>query len=419
MKRKIALLLAAIMVLSIFAAGCGKKDDDASGESHGGKTKLTFYGKVIEHKSGPAMCDKMKEIMGDDYEIEALQVDWANLDKVIRTGLATSEPCDVYNYFHFANVIYKDQAMDLTPYLDENDGEWRKQLDDSLLEMCTDKDGKVLSVPWGANFTALLINKEAFEKAGVEIPEEWDFPTFLAACQKLKDAGYYPFATPMDLAQAGWLPRHAILSTALGADKYEDYCNGQMEFTGPETRRALEAIKSIYDNDYAYPGEGAVIAKKDEIQAAFLQGKVAMIANVADQAKEIVDAAEFECVAGPWPYVDVPAITAAATTFFVPKNSRHPEDAVKMIKAFTSEEVQSIHSDLGYLPSNKNVKPSDPFVSSLIAQMATAYGGEYNSTAYMDYLNNNLMPDLILNGGVDVVMENLEAIRQEDLANAE
>lgn len=425
MKRKIALLMAGIMAVSALTAGCGSKEEGGSKEDKKATesdakdtSKIKFYGKVIEYTSGPKMCDKMQEVLGDKYESEMIQVDWGNLDKVIRTGIASNEPCDVYCYPAASMINFKDQAVDLTPYLDENGGEWRKDFDEAVLNMCM-VDGKILAIPWEVNFPALIGNKQAFEDAGVTIPESWDYETFMDACEKLQAAGYYPFATPMDLAQAGWLFRNAMLSASVSAGTYEQYITGELDFTGEETKQALEQIKKLYDAKYAYPGEGAVIAKKDEIQAAFLQGKVAMIANVAAGAKEMTADASFEAVSVPWPNVGgTSAISGVANALFIPKNAENIEGAVEAIKAFTSLDVQTIHGDEGYLPANVNVEIQDEFVRGLSKQANEAYGFEFPSTtAFMDYYNNNLMPDLILNGGVETVQANLEQIRQDYLSS--
>lgn len=420
MKRKIALIMAGLMTLSMVAAGCAQNGGgDIKTEDSGKKTKLKFYGKVIEYTSGPIMCDKLEETLGDKYDIEMIQVDWSNLDKVIRTGIASNAPCDVYCYAGNSMINFKDQALDLTPYLDENNGEWRKEFDESLLDMCT-VDGKVLAVPWEANFPAVIGNKAAFEEAGVEIPESWDYETFMDACKKLQDAGYYPFAAPMDLAQAGWLFRHAMISSTLSAGTYEQYISGELDFTGQETKDSLTKIKELYDAGYVYPGDGAVIAKKDEIQAAFLQGKVAMIANVAAGAKEVVADASFEAVSIPWPNVGgTSAISGTATGFFVPKNAENIDGAIEAIKAFTSSEIQSIHGEQGYLPANVNVEIKDEFVKGLSEQISDSYGSEFATTSFIDYYNNNLLPDLILNSGVEDVQQKLEKIRQENLASKE
>lgn len=409
--------MASILAVGMVATGCGSKDKGAEGEE-AGKKDLKFYGKVIEYTSGPKMCDALAEELGDKYNVESMQVDWANLEKVIRTGIASNDPCDVYMFFGNYMANFEEQALDLTPYLDENDGEWRKTFDPAVLDMCT-VDGKVLAIPWEVNFPAMIGNKQAFEDAGVEIPESWDYPTFMEACAKLEAAGYYPFATPMDLAQGGWLFRNAIISASVNAGTYDKYIAGELDFTGKETEDALTAIKKLYDANYVYPGDGAVIAKKDEIQAAFLQGKVAMIANVAAGAKEVVADASFDAVSIPWPSVGAKSgISGSANALFIPKNAKNVDGAIEAIKAFTSEKLQSIHGADGYLPANVNVEIEDEFVQGLANQASEAYGFEFpSSTAFIDYYNNNLMADLMLNSDVPTVQQNLEQIRQDYLSS--
>jgi ABC-type glycerol-3-phosphate transport system substrate-binding protein len=422
MKRKMALALAGLLVVGTALSGCGSSGGSSDGEKtdSSGKSDVKFYGKVIEYTSGPLMCDALEEQLGDKYNFEMLQVDWGNLDKVIRTGIASNEPCDVYNVVSSNLANFKDQVVDLTPYLDENDGEWRKCFDPAALEMCT-IDGKVLAIPWEVNFQTILGNKEAFDAAGVEIPESWDYETFMDACAKLKEAGYYPFATPMDLAQGAWLFGNGMLSAAVNAGTYEQYIAGELPFTGEETTQTLTAIKDLYDADYVYPGEGAVIAKKDEIQAAFSQGKVAMIANVAAGAKEVEGSASFEVVTVPWPSVgERPAYEGVSNAFLIPQNAANIEGAIEAIKAFTSAEIQGIHAEAGYIPVNTEVEITDPFVQGLAAQAKATYGYSFPQTAeYRDYTVNNLMPDLILNGGVELVETNLETLRQDYLSSQE
>ena len=212
-----------------------------------------------------------------------------------------------------------------------------------------------------------------------------------------------------------------MLSAAVNAGTYEQYITGELPFTGQETTDTLTAIKALYDSDYVYPGEGAVIAKKDEIQAAFSQGKVAMIANVAAGAKEVQSSTSFETVSVPWPSVgDQPAYEGVSNAFLIPKNAKNIDGAIEAIKAFTSADIQGIHAEAGYLPVNTEVEITDPFVQGLVEQSKATYGFSFPQTAeYRDYIVNNLMPDLILNGGVEVVQENLETFRQDYLASKE
>lgn len=437
MKRKvIATLVTAAMLASMAVSGCGNSaGSDATGVSKEGapdtkteesqkniskgapasakKVDIKFYGKVIEYTSGPKMTAALEEKLKDTYNIESIQVDWANQDKVIRTGIASGEPCDIYNFPPNEMGKFKDMAVDLTPYLDA-DPEWKAQFEESALASGT-VDGKILSIPWESNFTVVLANKKVLNDAGIEVPKTWNYDEFKTVCKKIQEAGTFPFANANDLGRSGWLFRNGILSESLSANTYEAYTKGELSMTGAESKKTLEAIKSLYDEGLMYPGEGAVTVKNDEIKAAFSQGKVAMMAEIAAGAKATAE--EFkksgiEVVVVPWPKVgDKDAINGGNNGFFIPANCKNIDAAVEVLKAYTSADIQAIHAADGYIPANKNVKITDEFVKNIVAQAANLYTEDPASTAMTDYRANNLIADLMLNGGVDTVTEKLEEIR--------
>ena len=432
-KRMVAALLTAVMAASMVMTGCGSKAEEGSAapqdsaqpaveqsakpaESQaptGEKPTIKFYGKVIEYTSGPLMVEALQEKVKDQYNIDAIQVDWANLEKVIRTGLASGDPCDIYNYNPYDMATFADAAVDLTPYL-EADPEWKAQIGEDKLKAAT-VDGKIVAVPWESNFTVIIANKKLLDEAGVTIPEKWTYAEFKEACKKIKDSGVSPFANSSDLQHGEWLFRQAMLSETLGTDTYDQYINHELSFKGDETRKVLEEIKLLYDEGFMYPGEGAVTVKSDELKAAFAQGKLAMMTDIGAGAKVTADelkASGIDAVIVPWPSIsDVPALNGAGNCFFIPKTSKNIDAAVDVIKAFTQADIQGIHAQEGYIPVNKDVEVSDPFVKTVVAQSETCVPDVVWPAEMNDYRLNSLIPDLILNGGVDTVVERLEELR--------
>lgn len=428
MKKKLLSVILCIAMMAAMLVGCGgtketpkKEETDATTtQSSEKKTKVSeskptikVYGKVIEYTSGPMMTDALTEKVKDKYTIEAIQVDWSNQDKVIRTGIASGEPCDIYNYTPDNMANFADMAVDLKPYLDA-DPEWKAQFNQAALDTAT-IDGKILNVPWELNFPLILANKSKLDELGITIPETWTMDEFLEVCETIKGAGMYPFANATDLGRASWLYRNAMLSVVMSEGKYEDYTKGQVPLNGPEAQKALEATQILYDKDYMYPGEGAVTAKNDEIKAAFYQGEVLMMPEIAAGAKNTSKDADFEVITVPWPSAgDVPAINGVYNGFFIPKNSSNIDAAVEVLKVLTSEDIQKIHADEGYLPANVNVEVTDPFVKTVLAGSKYIQNPEDPTTVEMnDYKANSMMADLILGGGIESVKANLEALRTQ------
>ncbi|MBO5160292.1 MAG: extracellular solute-binding protein [Lachnospiraceae bacterium] len=203
-----------------------------------------------------------------------------------------------------------------------------------------------------------------------------------------------------------------MLSEVATSGKEAEYLSGELSYDCEETRRALENVKTLYDNEYMYPGEGAVTAKNDEIKAAFYQGKLLMMPEIAAGAKVTASEADFEVVAIPWPSSNTKAaVLGSFNGFFIPSNCANPDAAVEVLKAFTEADIQGIHASEGYIPANVNVEVEDEFVKSVVEQSAALNTNEPFTIAINDYRVNQLMADLILNGGVEVAVEGLEAAR--------
>ena len=402
-KKILSFVLCLLFVGTLFAAG----NQEAGSKE---KPVIKFYGKVVEYTSGPMMTDALIEMLKDEYVIDAIQVDWGNQDQVIRTGIASGDPCDVYNYTPNSMPNFPDMAVDLKPYLDA-DPEWAAQFNQGAIDAGT-YDGKILNVPWEQNFPVVLANKTILDELGIVIPDAWTIEEFSVVAKQIKDAGYYPFANAMDHGRASWLYRNAMLSVIVTEGKLAEFSPATFDLAGPESREALTAVQTLFDNDYMYPGAGAVTVKGDEVKAGFYSGKVLMMTEIAAGAKQTSIPADFEVVTVPWPSAGaVGAINGVYNGFFIPQNSKNIDAAVAAIKAFTSEEIQSIHGAEGYIPANNKVKITDPFVNAVL-QHASSIAGEYSyDSEQNEYFRNAIIPDLILNGGVDTCLAALAALQ--------
>lgn len=110
-----------------------------------------------------------------------------------------------------------------------------------LLDACT-LDGKVYCVPVNIHSPQWLwLSHEAYSKAGVDVPSNWD--EFVASAPKLRDAGIVPLA----MGQQPWqtdLAFGALLVAVAGQDVYIDILSNKNAETaaGPEAAKAFEAF---------------------------------------------------------------------------------------------------------------------------------------------------------------------------------
>lgn len=411
--------LGAILFLAIFfifdlAANGQSEAETASGEP----VDFKFYGKVAEFSSFEAMTEALQVQFEGKYDFDFIQVDWGNLDQVVRTGIASGEPCDIYEYWPMQLRSYIDSGMilDLTPYLEANGGEWMKTFTPAHLDMGK-YDGKYYGLPYHANYSVFYVNKDLFDAAGVEIPTSWSWEEFMAACETIESkTGATPLAFPGgDLSH--WMFTNGIESVMKEDGRLDEFCRGEIDYTTlePQFKKVFANLKALFAN-YTYPEQGAVTLKRDEAKAAFFQGKTAMIAEVAVFAKTFSDAAtDFNLAVAPWPNMGADLATGGADGFMIPATVKDPDAAVEVLKAFLSEDIMSIHADAGYPVSFPGLEINDPVVKQIVELSGNVYSNNYFSFSpkLKEYTRQSMLAELILGAATeDAIIQKMEAMRR-------
>ncbi len=388
------------------------------------KIDIDFYGKIVEYTAGPSACEKLQELLVDKYNINSLQVDWGNLEQVIRTGIASGEPCDIYCYWPMYLKTFIDDGMclDLTPYLDADDGAWRKMIQPGMLSL-GEYDGKIYGIPTDANAPCLIANKDLFDQAGVAIPTGtyWSWDDFTTTCADLKAAGVFAWSMPTDNQKSNWMWRLGIVSSVGGVEVLDNYNKGLISCLDPLFVDVMTKVKDVYDKGYMYPGEGAVTLTTDESRAAFAQGKVAISAEVAAGVGTIIADLPFEAVIIPWPAMGTSGmITGGTDGYFIPANVKDPDAAVEVLKAYTSLPVQQLFADSGLIVASTETTTDDPIVDALIEQFT---GNNMISDTFMNispelmsYCADQTLAELVLGGGIDSLLQAMEELRLEALS---
>lgn len=434
-RKRLTFLGAMLLIMAMLAAACGsnggsntekeatgnQQNAAETGEGSGSAAKrdIKFYGKIVEYSSGEKMVAALQEQLKDRYNIEGIQVDWANLEKIIKTGIASNSPADIYQFWPQNMKTFSDagQALDLTPYLEANDGEWKKTFNPTLLELGK-FDGKYVAVPLGSNFSVIYVNKDLFAAAGVTVKQSWTWEEFLAAGDAIKEkTDAFPFVIGKEKDIQPWLARNGILSLGKSAGKLEELAAGQVPASDPIYSQVLHNIKALYDGQYWYPGQGALTVSRDEARAAFYQGKAAMLAEVSANAGSILaDAQDFEVAVASWPAMgDENAVLGGADGLFIPANVKDKEAAVEVLKTYLSESIQKIHADEGYAAANANVAVSDPITRSIMELSIDVQAKEFYNLGpkVAAFFEQEFIPTFVLGGSEQSVLDKLEKIRLE------
>lgn len=438
MKKTLAVLTLMAMTASLLA-GCGggtaasdaqsaaaSSDTADTAQSEAASAEVTtirFYGSDSEYNQNIVAGF---EAENPDIKVEIVPVDFDNAEQVIKTGISSGDPVDVSFFWGSQiNAFTEDgMALDLTPYLTENDNEWLNTFVPAYID-AGKVDGKYYAVSYQPVIETIFYNKDLFEQYGVEVPTTWE--DFVAACQTFKDNGVYGIGD--------WNGQnHQLLQFAYqymaNDGTLETYTSGQGDFTQcTGLKTCLENIKSLYDNGYWYPGEGALTSTKDQTQAAWYQGNIAMLFDAGSNAGEYETNCEFEVGIMPFPYVQEGgkyALNTVTNALFVPANAKHPEEAVRFIRYYTSDPAMQEIINSGRLPSTLSMqdKVQDPLMVDLLAtgvgdnvvgyKQMQGLSSEINS-----YLQNDLIGAVCTGTSVDDAVAQLEELRQTTVKSAE
>ena len=431
MKKALVSLVVLSMVMSMFA-GCGSGSSSAStggapssptaaAETPEGKgiTTIRFYGSDSEYNQNMVAGFQAEN---PDIKVEIVPVDFNNAEQVIKTGIASNDPVDVS--FFWGTIINAfsdvDMALDLTPYLTENNNEWLNTFVPTYIEG-SNFGGKYYAIPYQPVIETIFYNKDLFKENGIEPPKTWE--ELMVACETFKQKGVFGFG--------GWAQQsHQFLQFAYqymaNDGTLKAYTNGEGDFTKCEgLRKFLTDWKSVYDNGYLYPGEGALTSTRDQTQAAWYQGKIAMLFDAGSSSGDYQKNCEFEVGILPFPYVQEGgkyALNTVTNALFIPANAKHPEEAIRFIKYYTSDAgIQQIINS-GRLPSTISMqgKVESPLLKDLLATGVGENVVGYRqlqglSSEINAYIQNDLISAICSGTSVDDALQNLEDLRQSTI----
>ena len=203
----------------------------------------------------------------------------------------------------------------------------------------------------------------------------------------------------------------------------EDATAGNIDFTTcTGLKTCLENWKVAYDNGYWYPGEGALTSTKDQTQAAFYQGKIATLFDAGSNAGAYASDCDFEVGVMKFPLVQEGGkygVNVVTNALFVPSNAKHPEEAVRFMKYYTSDAGMEEIIKSGRLPSTVSMqdKIESPIMKDLLATTTgdntVGYTHLQNlSSEINSYVQNDMVGAVCSGTPVDEVLQQLEDLRQ-------
>lgn len=232
MKRKIALLTAAVCAASMLPANVMAANEDVSGELN------LWYNTYSYEAALEALIEGFNAKYPDvqvDYEIKAD----GDYDSLLKTAIQAGSGPDLFWTNGTATATMLDLAANnaIANLTDSVDFSF---ISENAMDIAT-VDGKAYSIPWmNMDTRAVFYNKDMFEENGWELPKT--FSEFEALLGTIKETGI----TPISLCYDSWCMLFAYEPILSGFDA--EYSAGLQDYSVKATDQpAREAMQKMVD----------------------------------------------------------------------------------------------------------------------------------------------------------------------------
>lgn len=421
MKRKIAMLLAGVMLVGSILSGCGSKEEPVATTTADGELEgdITFWHSFTQGPRLETIQKAADEFMEENpkVNIKIETFSWNDFYTKWTTGLASGNVPDMSTaqVGQVAEMINADALVPLNDLIDEIG---RDKFNESALDECT-LDGNNYAVPLYSHAMVMWIRKDLLEANNLEVPKTWD--ELYEAAKTLTKDGIYGLSFPCgsnDFQATNFLNFYvrsgggSLLTDDLKADLTSDL--------------AIEGINywlKVY-NDCS-PKDSVNYDVLDQA-TLYYQGKTAFDFNSGFQIGGVEtnspDLLQYvDCY--PIPTIDgseQEGITTTNQPMVIWKNSKHPEICAEFIKKLYEEDtyIEFLHAQpVGMLPAISGISDTEAYRDNeTIQQFAhaeevidsqlpggTAIGFEHGPSVQAGILTNQhvieeMFQDIITNG---------------------
>lgn len=271
--------------------------------------------------------------------------------------VATNEIPDIIyaavtSYYSFKKL---GLLQDLGEFIEKNDFDLNR-IKPEILQTIKNytPEGTIFTLPFNDNDAILYYNKDIFDKFGVPYPPDeqmtWEETLELAKKLTRKENGVQYIG--LDTASG---PGHLESSLALGLLNPE---TGEASVNTPEWKKVLSFLKKTFEvpgyiqgDRYLYDREAFLTERILAMRPTYLANMIGNLEELRQQGNpmnwDIAPIPNFEEALGTSKEVNIHSL-------FISSQSKHKEEAFKVIEHILSDEVQLILSKNGRLPSIDN-----------------------------------------------------------------
>ena len=295
MKKRLALLMALVMVFSLccFGAPAAFADD----------VTLTLWSIATESDSShQAFVDGIAAFEAEHPGVKIEHVTTENEAYKTKIKAAMSSGEGLPDIFFTWGMGFLGEFVNAgRVYCVDNEYEAYKDELPEAMTVNVRYDNKMYGVPYTMSLVTLYANMDLLAQVGYEdIPATYE--DMIACCEALKVAGIIPFGVS---GKELWCLSEYVeplVIKSVGGQALRDMYNGEASWNNDGVVKAIEAFQGMVENEYFDPSAAAL--GNDEVKNNFIAGKYAFYQNGSWNNKDIGEQAQFNVKAGTFPVLD-------------------------------------------------------------------------------------------------------------------
>lgn len=275
-------ILACMMTLALLITACsggnggGKNNDGGTAPAKGSPLELAYKGEYKGKKvtmMGPFVdgdeikfLDAIKEFeekTGIDIQYEGSK----EFEATIGIRIDGNNAPDISDFPQpglLATFVKQGKVIDVSTFLDAET--MKKNYNQSWLDMASMEgpNGKIMAGVWNRSSVKSLVwyPKKQFEEAGYKVPTTWE--ELLALTEQIAKDGDPAWAIGIESGAAtGWPATdwvEDIMLRTTTPENYDKWVKGELPFTDPVVKNAVEKMSEIWMNkDYVYGGAKSIV----------------------------------------------------------------------------------------------------------------------------------------------------------------
>jgi oligogalacturonide transport system substrate-binding protein len=350
MKKALSLLVALCIVAFLFAAcssneplnnTAGNTQDSsasasASSEKQEINLRMFWWGGDARHKATLEMIDYYCTKIAPNVKIEAEYQGWDGYYAKLYSGLAAGTAPDIIqNNVRFIKSLYAagDFFCDLNDFPELDMEAFDKEF---LANQGTQPDGKLIGAPTGMNAWVMLVNKDFFNKYGIDYNRKWTWEDLFEVSEKVRAQNPEAYLLWNITFDAQFNIFTTYVSQITGDNwAYDDYTPG---FTEDAIYQGLDLMKRMVEQGvFAPPSMTAMsVGPEDD---GFRKG-ISGLTTYSASAMAVYSDMNIDVV-------NLPVSENAKQTAIgiessqimsIPKSSKYPNEAAKFIQFMLNEE---------------------------------------------------------------------------------